>query len=47
MPHDHSVLSVLVANELGPPPAIELQVVPGIWTGDETFVVVFCPSCPA
>jgi hypothetical protein len=28
------------------PPLIELHVVPGICTGDETFVVVFCPSRP-
>jgi hypothetical protein len=25
---------------------IELHEVPGICTGDEKYVVVFCPSCP-
>jgi hypothetical protein len=28
------------------PPLIELHVVPGICTGDENRVVLFCPSCP-
>ena len=46
MPHDHSVPSVLVANEKLSPALIELHEVPGICIGDETFVVVFCPSCP-
>jgi hypothetical protein len=29
------------------PPLIELHEVPGICTGDENLVVLFCPSCPS
>jgi hypothetical protein len=46
-PHDHKVPSVLVANEKWiTTTLIELHDVPGICTGDENCVVVFCPSRP-
>ena len=36
----------MVANPIFSPAPIELHVVPGICTGDEKYIVVFCPSCP-
>jgi len=34
------------ANDLEVPVVIEVHVVPGICTGDEYSVVLFCPNCP-
>ena len=45
-PHDHRVPLVLIAYISPCPPLNLLQVVPGIWTGDEYAVLLFCPNPP-